>query len=71
MDYYYYHWQTNNNYFVLEDQSPETTVNVSVTAYTRWYSSEASPVEMIVSDSRSELLLSLACVWECSMGIAI
>ena len=35
MNYYYCYWQTNDSYFVLEDQLPETTVNVSVMAYTR------------------------------------
>ena len=41
---------------MLEDQLPETTVNVSIRAFTRWYASDdASPLETIVSDSRSEL----------------
>jgi len=53
----YCYWQTSNNYFVLMDQLPETTVNVSVMAYTSWYSSGISPVVTIVSDSRCELLL--------------
>ena len=40
---------------MLENQLPATTVNVSIRAYTRWFTSDyASPLETIVSDSRSE-----------------
>ena len=60
MNYYYCYWQTNNNYFVLEDQLP---VDVSVTAYARWYSSDTSPVVTILSDEE------VSCC--CIMGMCI
>ena len=69
----YCYWQTSNNYFVLMDQLPETTVNVSVIAYISWYSSAMSPVVTIVSDSRCELLLCIISILyeDCGMGIVI
>ena len=59
------------------NQLPETRVNVSVRAYTRWYSSNLSPLVTILSDSRCELFLYcyhvefVVCIEDCGMGIVV
>ncbi|XP_065906520.1 proto-oncogene tyrosine-protein kinase ROS-like isoform X3 [Dysidea avara] len=43
---------TSDNYYVLENQSPETTLNISVRAFTRWYSSGTTEQTNVISPSR-------------------
>jgi len=66
---YIHSLKISDNYYVLEDQSPETTVNISVRAFTRWYTSEAAEIT-VLSPSRGECVCVVYVLWcfvECDM----